>query len=374
MSKPVDNPLSDDAHLSPQGSSKRRFIKTAGLLAAAAALSPAPFIRKAWAAEPLKISTFGGAFGQGFAEHLFPAFTRATGIPVQRVEQASGSQFLLQLAQANASGNVPMDLCMMVDAQVLRGRARNLWHNFKPDDMPRVQALDAAYRRATDRGVDGVGALAYFMTLAVNPDMMDPLPDSWQVLWDKHPDYWGVQSGSQSPMLEIAANLYFGGNDILNSEAGIDKVIAKIAEIRPNVKLWWQDEGTMQTALQNEEVVGGTFIHDTTVYLQQNGTSVRSIFPREGALQGVNYWCQPSGSKRQEEARAFLEWSSSPEAQQIVARKLMSAPILPKSQMNLSDAEFALVSSERKPFPIATEARMRFADYLEQQFTRMLRG
>ncbi|MFT4465577.1 MAG: extracellular solute-binding protein [Sodalis sp. (in: enterobacteria)] len=168
--------------------------------------------------------------------------------------------------------------------------------------------------------------------------------------------------------------MYFGGNDILNSEQGIDQVIAKIAEIKPNVKLWWQDEGTMQTALQNEEVVGGTFIHDTTVYLQHNGTAVRSIFQREGGLQGINYWFQPSSSKRAAEAAVFLEWSCSPEAQQIITRKLMSAPVLPRSKLNLSDAEFALVSSERKPFLIATEARMRFADCMEQQFTRMLRG
>ncbi len=359
--------------LNANGASKRQFLKLAGALAATS-LFPVPFIRKAWADEPLKISTFGGAFGQMFATEFFPEFSRATGVPVQRVDQASGSQFMLQLAQANQAGNVPMDLCMMVDAQVLRGRKRNLWRSFDAKGLDNVQALDAPYRRETEQGVDAVGALAYFMTMVVNPDMLDTQPDSWSVLWENHPNYWGVQSGAQSPMWEIAANLYFGGNDILNTREGIDKVMAKIAEIKPNVKLWWQSEGTMQTALQNEEVVGGTFVHDTAVYLENNGTSVHSIFPKEGGLQGVNYWCQPSGSKKIDQARLFLEWSCSPEAQEIIARKLMCAPLLPKSKLSLSDKEFAMVSSETKPIMIATEARMNHAEYLEQQFTRMLRG
>ncbi|MFT4465576.1 MAG: hypothetical protein ACMX3H_14005 [Sodalis sp. (in: enterobacteria)] len=201
----ADKPSSPLKALSAHGKSKRQFLKTAGAAAAVTLLVPVPFLRKAWAAEPLKISTFDGAFGQGFAEHFFPAFTRATGIPVRRVEQAAGSQFLLQLAQANAGGNVPMNLCMMVDAQVLRGRARKLWRSFDAAQMPAVAGLEAHYRRGEEAGVDGVGAMAYFITLAINPPMVDSVPDSWQVLWENHPDYFGVQSGGQSPMLEIVA-------------------------------------------------------------------------------------------------------------------------------------------------------------------------
>jgi putative spermidine/putrescine transport system substrate-binding protein len=350
--------------------SRRRVLQAIGVTSAIAALPP--FIRTSNAAEPLRISTFGGAFGQSFSDHFFPAFTKDTGITVQRVEQPSGTQFLLQLGQANAAGTPPMDLCMAVDAQVLRGRARGLWREIDSVKLSKAAALGDPYVRRTDKGIDGVAAMAYFMTLVVNPTLMDPLPDSWSVLWDKHPNFWGIQSGGSSPMLEIAANLYFGGNAILETHAGIDKVLAKVKEIKPNVKLWWQDEGTMQTALQNEELVGGTYVHDTAIYLQQNGTSVRSIFPREGAVQGINYWCQPSSSKRTHEVEAFLEWSCSSKAQEIIALKMNSAPILSRSQLALSDAQFALVSSEGTPIYIATEARMKNAEYLEQQFTRML--
>lgn len=364
------DPALPDIEASSVSLSRRRVLQAIGVTTAIAAMPP--FIRSARAAEPLRISTFGGAFGQSFAEHLFPAFTKDTGIAVQRVEQPAGTQFLLQLGQANAAGTPPMDLCMAVDAQVLRGRARGLWREIDSANLSNAAALGDPYVRRTDKGIDGVAAMAYFMTLVVNPALLDPLPDSWSVLWEKHPNFWGIQSGGSSPMLEIAANLYFGGNAILESHAGIDKVLAKIKEIKPSVKLWWQDEGTMQTALQNDELVGGTYVHDTAVYLQQNGTSVRSIFPREGAVQGINYWCQPSSSRRNQEVDTFLEWSCSPRAQEIIALKMNSAPILPRSRLALSDEQFALVSSEGTPIHIATEARMKNAEYLEQQFTRML--
>ena len=72
----------------------------------------APFIRPARAAaRSLKVSTFGGYFERMFAEHVYPTFTKATGIEVQSIEQPEGAQFLFQLAAANKAGSPPMDIC-----------------------------------------------------------------------------------------------------------------------------------------------------------------------------------------------------------------------------------------------------------------------
>ena len=114
--------------------------------------------------------------------------------------------------------------------------------------------------------------MSWYMTLVVSPSDLKPLPDSWTALWGGHPNAWGVMTGSQSPIFEIAANLYFGGNEVLMHKEGIDAVIGKIAELKANVKLWWQDEGTMQTALTNEDVVGGTYMHDTAMVMARSST------------------------------------------------------------------------------------------------------
>ncbi|MDB5395832.1 MAG: hypothetical protein JWM91_3338 [Rhodospirillales bacterium] len=331
-----------------------------------------PFIRSAkGTARSLKISTFGGYFERSFAEHVYPAFTRATGIAVQSIEQPEGAQFLFQLVEANKAGSPPMDLCCTLNIDVLRGRAQGLWRGFDHAKLPNFTQLSGKFQDSQS-AFDSVAAMSWYMTFVINPDEMKPAPDSWTALWDTHPNAWGVMSGSVSPILEITAQTYFGGTEILMSQHGIDKVIAKIAELKGNVKLWWQDEGTMQTALVNDEVAGGIYMHDTAMVMVKNGTSVRSIFPKEGAVESTNFWCQPNASAKTDEAQEFLNFSCTPEAQQLVARFVGSAPVIDRAKLNLTDAEFASVSSSIPSIPAATQARFQFTDYMERQFTKMV--
>lgn len=351
--------------------SRRELLKSAGLVLAASTV-PAPFVRAAAAARSLKVSTYGGYFERGFALHVFPAFTKATGIEVESIEQPEGAQFLFQLMEANKAGKPPMDICCAADVDTYRGRAQNLWRVFDSGRIPNLSGLAPRFVMGGPAGPDSIGAMSWYMTLVVNPDEVKPLPDSWTALWGNHPNAWGIESGSVSMIIEIAAAIYFGGTDILMSKTGIDKVIAKIAELKPNVKLWWQDEGTMQTALINDEVAGGIYMHDTAMQMVRNGTAVRSIFPKEGAVMSTNFWCQPTASTKIEEAEAFLNFSCSPEAQELIARFVGSAPVLERAKLDLSDQEFAAVSSDRAPIYAATEARFKFTDYMEQQFTKMV--
>ena len=351
--------------------SRRKLLQTAGAAASAVVLQ-APFVRPARAGRSLKVSTFGGYFERSFAGHVYPAFTKATGIEVQSVEQPEGAQFLFQLAEANKAGKPPMDVCCMPPVDVLRGRAQNLWRTVDTGRVANVSQLPERFLMSGPAGLEGVGAMSWFMTLVVNPEELSPLPDSWTALWGKHPNAFGVESGSVSPILEITAKVYFDGNEILMSTEGIDKVIAKLAEAKPNIKLWWQDEGTMQTALINDEVAGGTYMHDTAMVMIRNGTPVRSIFPKEGAVESTNFWCQPIASTKVEEAQEFINFSCTPEAQELIARYVGSAPVMDRSRLNLTDQELAAVSSEIPSIPPASEARFKFTDYMERQFTKMV--
>jgi putative spermidine/putrescine transport system substrate-binding protein len=356
-----------------QPAASRPLTRRKVLRAAAVALTAlqAPYIVVA-GERRLRVSTFGGYFEHMFAEHIYPAFTKATGITVQSIEQSEGAQFLFQLAAANKAGKPPMDVCCSAAIDVLRGRAQSLWRHLDPARIPEATRLQAQFVGNTPTGIDSIGAMSWYMTMVVNPAELRSLPDSWSVLWGKHPDSWGVMTGSQSPIFEIAARLFFGGTDVLMHKEGIDAVIRKIAEIKGNVKLWWQDEGTMQTALTNEEVAGGTYMHDTAMIMARNGTSVRSIFPKEGAVEATNFWCQPSASTKGVEAEEFINFCSTAEAQEMIARYVGSAPVLERAKLRLTDKEFAAVSPSTPSILSATRARFALEDYMEQQFTRMV--
>ncbi len=358
----------------PDASHHGALISRRGLMAGAGAAALAmPAIRPSWAADrSLTVSTYGGFFEDTFRQHIHPEFTKATGIAVVSQPQPEGTQFLIQLAQANKGGTAPMDLCMCGEEDILRGRAQSLWRTYDTKKIPNLGNLIAPVVFAGPAGTDAIGALAWYMTLVVNPDEVKPLPTSWTELWRSGKPTWGLQGGGQSSLFEIAATLYFGGLGVLDTREGIDKVGAKLGELKGQTKTWWTDEGTMQTALQNDEVKGGTYYHDVAGTMAKAGTKVVSVFPKEGAITGTGAWCQPTASSKVDEALEYINFTCTPQAQQLVARFVGSAPVIPRAKMDLTDAEFAAVSNEGTPIRIAAAARVKNSDYFEQVFTRMV--
>lgn len=356
------------------GVSRRTVIKGLGAAAGAAALSM-PFVRPSSAQTVLKVSNFGGFFEETFAKAVYPAFTKETGIEIQSIPQSGSQQFLIQMAQAKQAGSAPMDVCIGGQADILRGRAQGLWQSFDKAKLPNLGNIIPAYVYEDANGLDGVGAMAWYITLVANPEDFPTLPDSWTELWKPSDPRWGLHGGSSSVLLEITAATYFGGTGILDTEAGIDQVIAKIAELKPMTKLWWTDEGSMQTAYQNGEIVGGMYFHDVSQIMKSEGTPIASIFPKEGAVLGFNAWALPAGATANlDAAHQFVNWACTPECQELIARNVYATPMIPRSLMNLTDEEFAKVGGPGTPIVVASAAKVAHADYISQQFIKMITG
>ncbi|MBO3761491.1 extracellular solute-binding protein [Ciceribacter sp. L1K22] len=367
----TSNETPKGAGLQVSGVSRRTVLKAIGGMGAASVLG-APFIKSAYAATPLRISNFGGFFEQAFAEHVYPAFTKATGIEVQSIPQSGSAQFLIQLGQAVQSGQAPMDVCCAGQADVIRGRARGLWATVEKSRLKNMDNIMPGFVYSDGDAIDGVGAMAWYITLVANPAEFETLPDSWTEMWKPRESAWGIQGGGSSVLLDIVASVYFEGPSVLDTEAGIDKVIAKIAELKPNAKLWWTDEGSMQSAYQNDEIVGGMYFHDVSMIMKNEGTDIASIFPKEGAVLGYNAWCLPKVGTPSDEAIAFLDWSATPECHELIARHVGAAPLIERSKLSLTDEEFAAVSSQGEPIVVASDAKVKHADYISAQMLKML--
>src|ERR1700761_6695786 len=169
-SKVMDTPnrliLAQRAAAERRATVTRRSVLAQGL-AAAIALPQMGKLLVAGERRLLRVSTFGGYFERMFAEHVHPAFTRATGIEVQSVEQSEGAQFLLQLAAANKSGKPPMDVCCAGAIDVLRGRAQGLWRDLNAARIPNLSQLPAKFVGHGGADIDSVGAMSWYMTLVV---------------------------------------------------------------------------------------------------------------------------------------------------------------------------------------------------------------
>ncbi|SOD97845.1 ABC transporter substrate-binding protein [Caenispirillum bisanense] len=356
--------------------SRRTVLKFSAAAAAAGVVAlkaPSVFAQD----RSIKVGTYGGYFEESFRKHIFPEFTKATGITVESVPEPTGEAWLVQLEQAAKAGVAPADVNMIAQVPMIRGIRGDLWQRLDMAKMPNAAKVFEDYLNTyPDGGVAGVPAVAWFITLVTNTETYADAPQSWKFFWDgAGKNSLGLLAlASNSFMLDIAAKTYFPGQDVLKSEDGIQKVLDKIAELKPNVALWYRDEGQFQNALQTGEIPAGQYYHDVTGLAAADGFPVRSTFPQEGGVADRGSWAVTKACKKVEEAQVFIDYMCQPAVQATLARKVGTAPVIPRDLMDLSAEEFAAVSSDTAPIIPDYTLYTDKGDWVNERWTAMITG
>jgi putative spermidine/putrescine transport system substrate-binding protein len=352
----------------------RRTVLGAGF--ATAGLLAMPSILRAQD-KSLKIGVYGGYFKKSFDENIFPEFTKATGIAVESVAEPTGEAWLVQLEQAAKAGQAPADVSMMSQTSTLKGQSTELW---TPIDEKRIKnygdLLPRFINKYADGRIAGIGAVAWYITLVTNTDAYPTAPDSWAAFWDPaNADKLGLLAlVSNSFLLEVTAKTFFGGTNALDSEEGQIKAFEKLAEVKPNVRLWYRDEAQFEQALKSGEIPMGQYYHDVTGLAAADGQPVRSTFPKEGGIQDSGNWVISRASEKADDAHVFIDYMSQPSIQGLMSRKVGTAPTLKKDKLDLTAEEFAAVSSEIEPILPRYDLYTSKADWLNQKWTEMIAG
>ncbi len=333
-------------------------------------------VSEAQADSVLKVGAYGGYFKDSFDKHIFPDFTKETGIKVESVAEPTGESWLVQLEQAARAGVAPADVNMMSQTVMLRGQRTEIWMPLDLKQIPNHKYLLAQHvHKYPDGRVDGIGAVSWYITLVSNTKMFKSAPTSWADMWqaDKKDKLGLLALASNSFLLEITAKTFFGGYDILNSQDGILKVLNKLRQVKPNVKLWYRDEGQFQQALQSGEIPMGQYYHDVTGLAAADGHPVRSTFPKEGGVLDSGSWAVSKASKMSKEAHVFINYMCRPEIQKKLSLKVGTAPTVKREVTGLTDAEFASVSSDINPIiPRYDLYTGDLADWVNQKWTEMV--
>lgn len=353
--------------------SRRRFLAGAAALAGTALVAYPG--RPARAARSIKVGTYGGYFQDSFDKHIYPDFVTASGIEIESIAEPTGEAWVVQLNTAATTGIAPADVSMMSQDGMLRGERSNLWATLDLAKIPNHKYLAPHFvHRYPDGKVDGIGALSWYITLVTNTDTYPEAPTSWAELWNpRNKDSAGLLAlASNSFLLEIAATTFFGGKDVLKTKDGILKVLEKIRELKPNVKLWYRDEGQFQQALQAGEIPMGQYYHDVTGLAAADGFPVRSTFPKEGGVLDSGSWSVSRASKKLEEAHIFMDYMSQPAIQSQMSRKVGTAPTVLRKYTDLSDEEFASVSSDIEPIIPEYWIYQDWGDWIAEKWTEMI--
>ena len=325
-------------------------------------------------AQELTVSAWGGFFEETLAAEIYPGFTEETGITVKSIAQPEDSAWMTQLMAAARAKKAPADLSLVVDEVLIRGNEAGLWGKLDPAKMAGTQALKDGYVKLDDAGqAYAVGALAFYTTFVTNTDYAADAPGSWAELWEpKWDGKLGIVTTPNSGLLEVTAKTFFGGYEVMETREGLEQVIGKIAELKPQVQLWYRDEGQFQQSLEAGELTAGLYYHDVAMLSIWDGKPIASTFPKEGGIVSDAYWVMPRDSKNAEAAEKFLDYMSRPEIQAKMARQMGIFPIVPRDAMDLTDEEFSAVGSDIEPVRVQTHIHLREGDWLETKYQEMI--
>ena len=322
----------------------------------------------------LKVGAYGGYFKDSFDSHIFPEFTKASGIKVESIAEPTGEAWVVQLEQSAKAGQAPADVNMIGQTSMLLGQPTELWAPLDLKKMPNSSnVIERFIHTYPDGRVDGVGAVAWYITLCTNTETYPEAPTSWKFLWDeKNADSLGLLAlVSNSYLLEITAKTWFN-SDILENEEGILQAMNKLAEVKPNVKLWYRDEGQFQAALEVGEIPAGQYYHDVAGLAAADGKPVRSTFPVEGGVNDSGCWAVSRASSKLDEAHEFIDFMCQPHMHALMSRKVGTAPMVEQSKTDLTDEEFASVSSAIDPVVPAYAMQNERKDWLAQKWSELI--
>ncbi|MBN34232.1 MAG: ABC transporter substrate-binding protein [Rhodospirillaceae bacterium] len=353
-------------------SSRRSVLK--GTAAATGMLAAPAVLRRAWADDPIKVSSYGGYFEDMLAEYAYPEFTKATGIEVETVSQPGGFEWFVQLKSSVAAGSPAVDVTMGGFGSMLR--APELLIPIDETKVPNiVNVPDYLIQRTGDGTPRNCPVLAWYATMVTNTEVFPEGVSSWADFWD--PKFEGELGWSKeissSYLLDIVAATFFGGNEIMSTDDGLMECMHKALELKDNVRLWFRDEGQFQAMLQSGELNGGQYYHDVTQVMIMDGFPVISTFPKEGGLMDFGSWGMVQGTDKIDAAQEFMNWSVSSEAQTTITDALWTAPVLPRDMLpNLTDESFNLASSEIPPIIPNYQVYVDKGDWLSEKWSELL--
>lgn len=296
--------------------------------AAIAAACVAPFAlwsRKASAAQQVIVRTPGGVFDDVKRETVYEPFRKATGIEVVPVAATAA-----KLMAMMKSGQNELDLIDTGDSTLLELERSNYlmpiaYNEFKytnPAD------IDPVVKRKFQ-----VGCFIYAMVLGYNTKAIRPgsEPKNWAEFWDikKFPGRRSLPDmASGTPSLEFA--LLADGVPIDKLyPLDIERAFRSMSRVRPAIPKFW-DTGALSSTMLTDNEVSMAAIWSTRINVAMDQGAPLNVQWNQNALLAQAYGI-PVGAKNLENAKKFIDYSSSPEVQSRWLAKYKAIPVNTKS-------------------------------------------
>lgn len=325
---------------------RRAFLKSSGLAATAGlagCISSPGSGSNVSKDNPLKIALSTGAFREMYTKHIVDPFTEETGIPTESVKMGNPPQAFPKFASAVQNGEAPVDVFLNTVPTTLRGIHSDMWAKFDSGSFENLKYYEDRFVEKQDGKFVGAPSQGWFLNLVHNTDVMsENYPTAWKDLWNSdYEDSLGIYNlANTNYLIDIASKLHFDGYSTLETNEGVKKVLKKLQDVKPQVKLWYKSGSTFLQRLKQGDVPAGQYYHDVTYFEAQKGAPVKSVFVDEGSIISYGHFSVLKTSKKTEAAKKFLDFSMRPDVQDAVSKNLFTVPLIKRKHSDISSETY----------------------------------
>ncbi|WP_086998526.1 ABC transporter substrate-binding protein [Rhizobium sullae] len=287
------------------------------------------------AAQTLTITTAGGEYGAAMKQAMWGPAATELGLDVREETQSDG---FAALKMQVTSGAVTTDVIHLGSPEGAQAAAQGL-----------LEALDYSV-------IDGkslpAGAQSeycypfssYGTVMAWNAKTVSSAPKTWAEFWDvkAFPGTRALRANAQD-LIEIAllsqgvapGEVY----DILSASGGLERAIARLEELKPNVAVWWTSGAQSAQILKDGEA-------DLVVTWNGRAQSVKADggaadYSFKGSVIGTDCLAVPKGTANKDAAMKLIAAMTKPERGAKMTDFISYGPVNPKAY------EGGLIPAER---------------------------
>jgi putative spermidine/putrescine transport system substrate-binding protein len=325
---------------------RRLMLAAAGTLAAPAQIG-------AQTANTLRITGWGGRWGEIMREDIIPGFEKANAC---RVEVDTAFPFVPKL-MASPRGRPVYD--------VFHSNSNEQWAVYEQGlverrpDLSKLPNAAAIYPYATSDDVIGIVFLTSAVGLAWRKDKMAQGPVSWKDLWDAR--FAGQRGGYVIPANSLGQQLFMMAGKLYGSGyQDLDAAFKAMERLRP-IRLFDFTGGVENAMLSGELSIG--VLHDTAVYRNQEKVPVEFCSPSEGIFALEQVLSVTKGTQLTALAHAWINHMLSIEVQTKMAEAVWYSPVRRDMQLGPQFAGKLLTT----PAQVATLLQMPWQWYNTQK-------
>ena len=266
------------------------------------------------------IASWGGSYQEAQSKALFEPAEMKTGIIVKQETYGGMSDVRLQVS----SGAVSLDIVASGSGSAARAGAEGL---LEPLDY---SIIDVSTFYPTLKSEFCVGGDVFSTVYAWNTDTYGEAgPQSWADFWDveKFPGkraYRAKVAGALEPAIMADGVAREDVYSVLDSEAGIERALDKIRELKPHIDVFWSSGAQHAQLMKDGEVDMTTGWNGRFDNAAKDGAQVMYSFKQ--ALLDYDCFAIPKGAPNKDTAMMFLAEISKAEYQDDLPKYITYGP------------------------------------------------